>query len=195
MPRKHNIYCGTESKLPSGYKKMGTSAQCTKMRQIRKYGTELVDKEQYETHKQTKKENRALVRKMKNEIGKLEVKKSALEKEKGEISKKKKPTTKDKKRLKMIDSTYKNITQKQADLRAEFIKKGSGQGEVWRGGKISTKLLKELFEKNDFKDVPPYILDKSLSTEWVRVLHDPKSKHTINPLINISNAILRICFP
>jgi hypothetical protein len=63
--------------------------------------------------------------------------------------------------------------------RAKELNKKKGKGVVIKGGKISAKLLKVLFEKDDFEDVGLYKMDKDLSTKWVRVLHNPQINHTI----------------
>lgn len=77
------------------------------------------------------------------------------------------------KRAKELKTEQKKLTN---DLKS--IEKQGGCC-CYKGGKISAKLLKELFENDKLEDVSNYEIDKSLSTVWVRVYRNPKSDHTI----------------
>jgi hypothetical protein len=174
-------YCGIK-KTPKG-KTRGNMKDCAENKQIRYFGYRKVDPKIMDIAKGKKekvKDKNYYLREIAKRRGKLRNLKSQfnqlndakrLGKEYDEEKYKKLNND-----IIKIENEYQEFVDEYNKLK-EKEKKG-GKFTVLRGGKISAKLLKELFEKDDFEDVPPYILDKKLSTEWVRVLHDPKG-HTI----------------
>ena len=198
-------YCGI-GPVPKG-RTRGNMIECAKNNQIRYYGYKKVDAKVMEIargKREKVKDKNYYIQEISKRRGKLknlksrfdllendkrldkEYDKNEYKKLKSEIFKIEKEYDELKKEYEGLDKKTKKkvgVVEKIPEKKVKEVgKKKGGAAEKFkllRGGKISAKLLKELFEKEDFKDVPPYVLDKDLSTEWVRVLHDPKTNHTI----------------
>jgi len=174
------VYCGSAEKPPKG-KKLGTLKECTDSGQIRRWGAKKAKKEKVEKYKKER-APKVNVEKLAIELMTLRGRRNRLKKDIEDLE--------NRKRLgKEYDADL--LKQHKDDL-LKWKKKGieiskqiqgaekTGSGVCClRGGKISAKLLKQLFEKDDFTDIGDYKMDKDLSTEWVRVLHNPKTNHTI----------------
>lgn len=176
-------YCGTKSKVPKGTKK-GTVVECAEKGQVRRFGVKKVSKGELERIQKSiekKQEPKLNRKKIIIELTGARGRETKLVRSIAELEKKKKQGKEyDKEELKKYKKELPALRKRKTELVAlmkEVEKKGGGI--VLRGGKIPAKMLKELFEKDDFEDIGDYKMDKELSTEWVRVLHNPNSKHTI----------------
>ena len=79
-----------------------------------------------------------------------------------------------------IKSRRAELAQVKKDL-AKLRKELKGIGAALKGGALKASLIREFFKAShdaELRDVPPYNVDRDLSTKFVRVYHDPKKDWT-----------------
>lgn len=176
-PKK--IYCGVKEPAPSGYI-YGSLEECKEKDQIRRYGrykadTRIIERKLKKDPVVTRKN---LIIQISGNRGALKRLKEDIQSEK---TKKRLGKEYDQQLLLELSEEAKRISAEQKKT-LEKLKKLEELKKIelsYYGGKVPVKLLQELFKNEKLEDIDNYKIDKQLSTEWVRVFHDPKNNHTI----------------